>query len=63
MARRVGLLGHSRGGSQALALALTDPRVRAGRRVLYRGVSLERLIEQLKLIGKRCETSVFNHPF
>ena len=29
----------------------------------YRGVSLESLIENLKLIGKRCETSFFNQPF
>ena len=29
----------------------------------YRGVLLERLIEKLKMIVKRCETSVFNHPF
>ena len=29
----------------------------------YRGLPLERVIEKRKLIGKRCEMSVFNDPF
>ena len=32
-------------------------------RCSYRGVPLGRLIENPKLIGKRCQTSVFNDPF